>query len=124
MHLLVVDDSEVNRDLASMMLEKDHVVITAANGLKALTALASRSFDVILMDVQMPVMDGLEATRRIRAMEKGGRRRMPVLGLTALAMKGDREICLAAGMDECIHKPIDLVALSNAIAKTSVNLGS
>ena len=67
----MVDDNEVNRDVASMMLEQDHQVTTAANGLEALKALAARGFDFILMDVQMPVMDGLTATAIIRALEQG-----------------------------------------------------
>jgi two-component system, sensor histidine kinase len=134
LHILVVDDSEVNRDLASMMLEKDHVVTTAANGLKALTALASRSFDVILMDVQMPVMDGLSATSIIRTIENGGLvprelpddiplslvgrligGHIPIVAMTAHAMSEDRDMCLSAGMDRYITKPFQYDQLTSVL---------
>jgi signal transduction histidine kinase/CheY-like chemotaxis protein len=118
--ILLVEDNAVNRRVIVGLLQKyGHTIESAENGREALEALAKSNYDLVLMDVQMPVMDGLEATRRIRAMESRGARRMPVVGLTALAMKGDREICLGAGMDECIHKPIDLPSLLNAIEKTS-----
>jgi two-component system, sensor histidine kinase len=134
LHILVVDDSEVNRDLASMMLEQDHVVSTAANGLGALKALASRSFDVILMDVQMPVMDGLSATAIIRAIEKGGSapkelqdnirqsladrltgNHIPIVAMTAHAMSEDRDMCLSAGMDQYVTKPFQYDQLTSVI---------
>jgi signal transduction histidine kinase/CheY-like chemotaxis protein/ligand-binding sensor domain-containing protein len=118
--ILLVEDNAVNRRVIVGLLEKHgHTIESAENGLEALGALAKSNYDLVLMDVQMPVMDGLEATRRIRAMESRGAHRMPVVGLTALAMKGDREICLGAGMDECIHKPIDLASLLKAIERTS-----
>jgi signal transduction histidine kinase/ligand-binding sensor domain-containing protein/CheY-like chemotaxis protein len=118
--ILLVEDNAVNRRVIVGLLQKHgHTIESAENGREALCALAKSNYDLVLMDVQMPVMDGLEATRRIRAMESRGAQRLPVVGLTALAMKGDREICLGAGMDECIHKPIDLPSLLNAIEKTS-----
>jgi two-component system, sensor histidine kinase len=134
LHILVVDDSEVNRDLASMMLEQDHVVSTAANGLGALIALASGSFDVILMDVQMPVMDGLSATAIIRAIEKGDSAQkelqdnirqsladrltgnhIPIVAMTAHAMSEDRDMCLSAGMDRYVTKPFQYDQLTSVI---------
>jgi CheY-like chemotaxis protein len=118
--ILLVEDNAVNRRVIVGLLQKHgHTIESAENGREALCALAKSNYDLVLMDVQMPVMDGLEATRRIRAMESRGAQRLPVVGLTALAMKGDREICLGAGMDECIHKPIDLPSLLKAIEQTS-----
>jgi signal transduction histidine kinase/CheY-like chemotaxis protein len=122
--ILLVDDNEVNRDVASMMLEKEHRVTTAGNGMEALESLRGKSFDLVLMDVQMPVMDGLTTTQVIRAFEqrrpstenlsddlkealdrrlRGGHVR--IMAMTAHAMEGDREMCLAAGMDGYITKP-------------------
>ena len=125
LHLLVVDDNEVNRDLIRMVLEKDHRVTTAEHGLEALRALAAGGpFDAVFMDVQMPEMDGLTVTRVIRAMERGaeppalldeglaaqlaGRLaggHVPVIAMTAHAMGGDEARCLAAGMDDYVTKP-------------------
>ena len=130
--LLVVDDNEVNRDVASMMLEKDHRVTTAANGIEALELLAEQRFDVVLMDVQMPLMDGLATTALIRSLERGLpaldrdlpqtlrdslRERLadghvPIVAMTAHAMDGDREMCLASGMDSYITKPFQPARLN------------
>lgn len=131
LHILIVDDNEVNRDVASMMLEQDHVIATAINGLEALVALASENFDVILMDVQMPVMDGLTATTIIRSFEKGGAaprelpdtintslagklfgQHLPIVAMTAHAMNEDKEMCLAAGMDRYVTKPFQYNVLT------------
>jgi two-component system, sensor histidine kinase len=122
--ILVVDDNEVNRDVAQLFLEKDHFVVTAHDGLEALRLLAKQPFDAVLMDVQMPLMDGLATTAIIRSLEKGrphsqelpgdlartlGRRllggHLPIIAMTAHAMGGDREMCLVAGMDSYITKP-------------------
>ena len=125
LHLLVVDDNEVNRDLIRMVLEKDHRVTTAEHGLEALRALAAEGpFDAVFMDVQMPEMDGLTVTRVIRAMERGAEPpalldpglatqlaarlaggHVPVIAMTAHAMGGDEARCLAAGMDDYVTKP-------------------
>jgi two-component system sensor histidine kinase/response regulator len=98
------------------LLEKQgHQVAVARDGRAVLTALEEAVFDLVLMDVQMPVMDGLEATRRIRARERATAAHMPIIAMTAGAMKGDREICLEAGMDEYLTKPVVLGELFAAI---------
>jgi CheY-like chemotaxis protein/anti-sigma regulatory factor (Ser/Thr protein kinase) len=122
-HILLVEDNAVNQTLAVRLLEKEgyHVTV-AANGEDALKAMDTDSFDLILMDVQMPVMDGLEATRRIRARESAGAQReepcghVPIIAMTAHAMKGDRERCLQVGMDGYVSKPIHAKELRDAIA--------
>jgi CheY-like chemotaxis protein len=107
LRVLLAEDNLVNQRLAVRLLEKrGHRVAVAATGSEALLALEKESFDLVLMDVQMPVMDGLEATAAIREKEKATGRRQAVVALTAHAMKGDREKCLAAGMDGYLTKPI------------------
>ncbi len=114
--ILVVEDNQVNQLLATVLLGKaGHRVDIAANGLEALDAVRRRAYDIILMDVQMPEMDGIEATRRIRAMA-GPASRVPIIAMTANAMKGDRERLLAAGMTDYVSKPIDKAQLFQAIA--------
>jgi signal transduction histidine kinase/CheY-like chemotaxis protein/ligand-binding sensor domain-containing protein len=104
--ILLADDNLVNRQLtARLLLKRGHAVTTATNGLEALEQFQSQAFDVVLMDVQMPVMDGFTATARIREYENGTGSRIPVIAMTANAMRGDREECLAAGMDDYISKP-------------------
>jgi two-component system, sensor histidine kinase and response regulator len=88
----------------------------AADGAEAIAACGLSAYDVVLMDCQMPHVDGFEATRRIRANE-GAARRTPVIGLTASAMKGDRERCLAAGMDDYVSKPVRLKELGATLQK-------
>jgi signal transduction histidine kinase/CheY-like chemotaxis protein/HAMP domain-containing protein len=105
--VLLAEDNAVNQRLAMRLLEKrGHKVVVAGNGLEALAALKKESFDLVLMDLQMPEMDGYEATAAIREEERDSGRHQPVLALTAHAMKGDREKCLAAGMDGYLSKPI------------------
>ena len=106
LRVLLVEDNAVNQRLASRLLEKrGHFVVVAGNGREALAALEKERFDLVLMDLQMPVMDGFEATAAIRKKEGGGIH-VPVVALTAHAMKGDREKCLAGGMDGYLTKPI------------------
>ncbi|MBF0508233.1 MAG: PAS domain S-box protein [Deltaproteobacteria bacterium] len=108
LHLLLVEDNPVNLKLASHILKKQgHTLATAKTGLEALEALKKSNFDLILMDVQMPEMDGLEATRAIREKEKQIGGHIPIVAMTAYAMKGDRERCFEAGMDGYLSKPID-----------------
>ena len=105
--VLLAEDNLVNQRLATRLLEKrGHRVTLAANGREALAALEKQAHDLVLMDVQMPEMDGLEATAMLRQGEKGSERHQPVIALTAHAMKGDQERCLAAGMDGYLTKPI------------------
>lgn len=104
--VLLVEDNPINQALAQRLLERNGLQVTLAdNGREAVEAAASRSFDLVLMDVQMPEMDGYEATRRIRAGTGTDRPRVPIVALTANAMKQDREQCLAAGMDDFLAKP-------------------
>jgi signal transduction histidine kinase/DNA-binding response OmpR family regulator len=107
LRVLLAEDNLVNQRLAVRLLEKrGHRVVVAATGLQALKALEKEKFDLVLMDVQMPEMDGLEATAAIRKREKGTGHHQAVVALTAHAMKGDREKCLAGGMDGYLTKPI------------------
>jgi two-component system, sensor histidine kinase len=116
--ILVVEDNPINQRVVSRLLEKhSHQVTVASNGRDALEALIETEFDIVLMDVQMPVMTGLEATEALREMERGSGRRIPVIAMTAHAMKGDRELCLASGMDGYISKPIQPKDLLAAIEK-------
>jgi CheY-like chemotaxis protein len=103
----VVEDNPVNRLVATRLIEKrNHTVRAVANGLEALEAIQKEGFDCLLMDVQMPVMDGLEATAAIRSMERDSGGHLPIIAMTAHAMSGDLERCLAAGMDGYLTKPI------------------
>jgi CheY-like chemotaxis protein len=105
LRILVVDDHEINRDLITIMLESHGAQVEqATNGAAAVDACASGRYDLILMDINMPGMDGLMATARIRALE-AGMRRTPIIALTANAMIDDRQRYLAAGMDDCLVKP-------------------
>jgi PAS domain S-box-containing protein len=114
--ILVVEDNPVNQKVAVRMLEKrGHHVDVASNGREALEAIDRERVDLVLMDVQMPDMDGFEATGHIRDKEKGNGGHIPIIAMTAHAMKGDRERCLAAGMDDYIPKPIREAALFSAI---------
>ena len=118
--VLVVEDNEVNQMVAVGLLEAmGYVVEVAADGELALEALRERSFDAVLMDVQMPRLDGYAATRALRALEGDGRR-TPVIAMTAAAVEGERERCLAAGMDDFLTKPVDAGALSAALTRWTV----
>jgi PAS domain S-box-containing protein len=106
-HILLAEDNTVNQTLAVRLLEKrGYAVSIAGNGHAALIALEKQSFDLVLMDIQMPGMDGFEATNAIRAKEKGTGEHLPIIAMTAHALKGDRERCISAGMDGYISKPI------------------
>ena len=116
LRILLVEDNHVNQRLATKLLEKrGHHVTVTGTGQGAVQQAQNESFDVILMDVQMPDMDGLEATTLIRAAENGQPRRTPIIAVTAHSMKGDRERCLAAGMDNYITKPFDAVRLIEVV---------
>jgi signal transduction histidine kinase/ActR/RegA family two-component response regulator len=116
--ILVAEDNPVNQRLIQRLLERrGHRVTIAATGVAAVEAWPTRRWDLVLMDVQMPDMDGLEATRRIRALEKSGATHVPMIAMTACAMKGDREKCLEAGLDSYISKPIQTAALDDALTQ-------
>jgi len=116
LQILVVEDNVVNQTLAVRLLEKrGYAVTVAGDGRSALATLEKQSFDLILMDVQMPDMDGFQATAAIRAKEQPGARRQPILAMTAHALKGDQERCLAAGMDGYVTKPVRTSELFAAI---------
>jgi CheY-like chemotaxis protein len=117
--ILLVEDNRVNQIVATRALEKmGHAITSANNGVEALALLAAGSFDLVLMDIQMPEMDGLTATKTLRAQEITTGRHLPIIAMTAHAMKGDRELCLEAGMDGYVSKPISREALELEIAKT------
>jgi two-component system, sensor histidine kinase and response regulator len=116
LRILVAEDNPVNQRVALHMLQKaGHSVASAVNGKEALEALARETFDLIFMDVQMPEMDGSEATRRIRAEEARTGKHVPIVAMTAHAMKGDRERCLDAGMDDYVTKPIQKAELMRVL---------
>jgi CheY-like chemotaxis protein len=116
LRILVAEDSPVNQKLALAMLRKmGHQVTLATTGTAAVEIWKREAFDLVLMDIQMPEMDGLEATRNIRALERLGGARTPIIAMTAHAMGGDRERCLEAGMDDHVTKPINRADLAAAI---------
>ena len=120
LRVLVAEDNAVNQNLVRSVLKKDgHAVQLAGNGREVLAALEGSQFDLILMDVQMPGMDGFEATAAIRKAEQLTGSHVPIVAITAHAMQGDRERCLEAGMDEYLTKPIDLAKLRAMLRKWS-----
>jgi len=116
MHILLAEDNVVNQKLAVRLLEKrGHLVRVASNGREAVEAFERGSFELILMDVQMPELNGWEATAMIRARETRTGGHVPIIAMTAHAMAGDRERCRGAGMDGYVSKPIDVTALLQEI---------
>ena len=116
LNILLAEDNRVNQVLAVRLLQKrGHTVVLVETGKAVLEASRDGSFDLILMDVQMPEMDGLEATARIRESEKATGKHTPIVAMTAHAMVGDRERCLAAGMDGYISKPLSVKELFETI---------
>ncbi len=121
--ILLAEDNLVNQKVAVAMLQKaGHSVDVVENGLQALKKIQEKPYSLVLMDVQMPEMDGFEATRRIRKWE-ADKRRTPIIAMTAHTMKGDRERCLEAGMDDYISKPLDRQVLFNAIERWAQPIG-
>jgi CheY-like chemotaxis protein len=122
LRILLAEDNPVNQKLARFAIEKmGHSIVMVNNGIRAVETSASGQFDLILMDLQMPEMDGFEATARIREAERSAGRHTPIVAMTAHAMHGDREQCLRAGMDDYISKPIDLQALARMIDRYRVS---
>ncbi len=124
LNILLVEDNVVNQRIGMRLLTRHgHDVSLANNGREAVNAWQERAFDLVLMDVQMPVMDGLEATAMIRDREKATGRRIPIIAMTAHALKADEARCLEAGMDACLTKPVraqDLFAIVQACAAKTV----
>ncbi|MGB4200546.1 MAG: PAS domain S-box protein [Thermotogota bacterium] len=119
-HILVVEDNPLNMLLIRTILKEivpNAILTEADNGLQAVEAYENAPFDLILMDVQMPEMSGLEAAERIRKSETGTQRRVPIIALTARAIQGEEEKCLKAGMDDFLTKPVNQVALRNILVK-------
>jgi CheY-like chemotaxis protein len=117
LRILVAEDNLINQKLAVKLLEKrGHIVSVACNGREALAMVLHQALDVVLMDVQMPEMDGLQATAALREREKSAGRHLPVIALTAHAMKGDSDRCLASGMDGYLTKPIRVDDLDKVLA--------
>jgi CheY-like chemotaxis protein len=117
--VLVAEDNAVNQLIIDAMLKQlGHRVTLAPDGRRALAALAQNDFDLVLMDCNMPELDGLEATRQLRAGAAGVRdANVPVIALTANAMDGDRDACLAAGMNDFLSKPVSIQALRHALER-------
>jgi len=123
MRLLLAEDNFVNQQLMLRVLEREgHEVLIANNGEEAVAITASEQVDAVLMDVQMPIMDGYEATKAIRDREQNEGGRLPIIALTAHAMSGDREKCLGAGMDDYVTKPIQIDKLMEVLNKTRTHL--
>ena len=115
--VLVVDDGEINQIVATGMLERlGYTVRTADDGFEAVAAIRHTTYDAVLMDVQMPGMDGYRATAEIRRIE-GALQHTPIIAMTAGALEGDRERCLAAGMDDYISKPVDMARIRQTLTR-------
>lgn len=121
--ILVVEDNEINKKLAVAFLsKKGYDTVCANNGIEAIEEYKNNSIDIILMDIQMPEMNGFDATIKIRELEKDSNKHIPIIAMTAYAMTGDREKCLGAGMDDYISKPISSEILYDKIGKY-INVG-
>ena len=119
--ILVAEDNTVNQRVAASMLKRlGHRATLAANGIEAVKIWSQTPFDLILMDVQMPGVDGFEAARRIRSQELATETRTPIVAMTARAMNGDRERCIEAGMDDYVSKPVTMEMLKRALARYAV----
>jgi CheY-like chemotaxis protein len=119
--VLIVEDDAVNRFAAKrLVMHLGHEALTAMDGLEALEVLRMQAVDLILMDVQMPVMDGVEATRRIRNGEAGDTHRaIPIIAMTAYTMAGDRETFLASSMNDYLAKPVNMESLRSALLRAA-----
>jgi CheY-like chemotaxis protein len=122
LRILIAEDNPINQKIAIRLLEKrGHKPVAKSSGREALTAFEQGGFDLVLLDVQMPDMDGLEVTAAIREREKETGRYIPIIAMTAHTMKGDRERCLAAGMDAYVPKPIDPDHFFNVVESFSLD---
>jgi CheY-like chemotaxis protein len=115
--VLLAEDNPVNAAMTSALIGRlGHKVDVVNDGKAALEAVSTGAFDLVIMDVQMPVLDGLQATRRIRDGERGSTNHIPIVALTANAMKGDDLLCLSAGMDAYLPKPVTVEALKDVLS--------
>ncbi len=122
-HILLAEDGIINQKVAVGLLQaQGHVVTIAVNGLQAVAAFETETFDLILMDVEMPEMDGLEATAAIREKERGSERHIPIVAMTAHAIKGDQERFLKAGMDAHVAKPVEPKRLYQVIDQLTLEV--
>lgn len=120
LRILIVEDNHVNQLVVKAMLStQGYLIDTAENGIEGVQAVIDRDYDIILMDIQMPEMNGVEATREIRALD-GDKSSIPIIAVTAHAMHGDRESYLAAGMNDYVSKPIDPKLLLDAINRWAI----
>jgi len=125
LRILIAEDNRVNQTFLQRLLERmGHVPVIAADGLEAVQRYQSEKFDLIFMDVQMPEMDGYTATARIRELEQGKGKHIPIIAMTAYALKGDREKCLAAGMNDYLSKPARIAEIEAAIWKAQEGIGA
>ena len=116
LRILLAEDNVVNQRLISRILEKmGHTVMVANDGAAALVMLSQQDFDLVAMDMQMPMMDGLEATRKVRLDELGSGRHMPIVAITANAFDDDRRKCFEAGMDGYVVKPVSAKAIGDEL---------
>lgn len=123
LNILLVEDNLLNQRIVTLSLKKfNHEVIIANNGIEAIDRFLEREFDVILMDIMMPVMDGLEATVKIRELEREKKigKRTPIIALTANTMDNDRDKCLSYGMDEFMPKPFDIEKLNSIFEELKI----
>jgi CheY-like chemotaxis protein len=121
--ILLAEDNAVNQlVMQRLLVKRGHRVTIAATGKAAIEAIEHETFDLVFMDVQMPEVDGFEATREIRRREASGRTRLPIVALTAHAMSGDRERCLASGMDAYMTKPINPRELDEVLKSFSASV--
>ncbi len=120
--ILIVEDVELNLDLLVQLLEDEYELVTARNGAEGVALAAAEQPDAVLMDMSLPVMDGWEATRRIRG--GGAGKNVPIIGLSAHAMSGDREKALAAGCDDYLTKPVDEELLAEKLRTLVGNSGT
>jgi len=123
LRVLLAEDNVVNQKVAARLIEKmGHTVEIAANGVEAISAIENGEFDLVFMDIQMPEMDGIEATERIRAKETATGKHQPIVAMTAHVMKGDKELCLNAGMDGYVTKPLSSAAIRDVLENIERNV--